>query len=594
MDTAEPVVFQGELVNGRHARRGLVALISVSFLATLPSASLSAAAAHAAPSTSTRGSIDATPLAARQPVAHGLVVTFPVRVSAAAVRRDEVGHLSDVAGVAMRYVRPTSGGSFVIDLPAGADATAVAHTLEASGAVASAEPDYIAVPFAVPNDPGFSLQWHFQSSAAYGIGLPTAWDITTGSSNVVVAVLDTGYRPHADFGTRIITDGDYDMITDPASSNDGDGRDADATDAGDYCSSDPNSTSSWHGTHVAGTIGAATNNNVGVAGIDWRAKLLPVRVLGCGGGTFSDIADGIRYAAGISVNGAVNPHPADVINMSLGGYTGGGCGLTMQSAIDDATAAGAIIVVAAGNDGYMASKYSPASCNNVITVGATTRTGDAAYYSNFGPELTVSAPGGEMYRYSDTTLPPTGVLSTLNDGTTTPGTDAYAWYAGTSMAAPHVAGVVSLLLSLKPDLTLAGAKSILAATAHHFAPGNDCAWLGCGAGIVDAGAALTRMRSDLLTVTAPNTAQKWIVGSKHAITWAATTPSSNVKIELLRTGLATVTLRNPVSSSAHTWTWTIPSTTALSTKARIRVTRTLPSGTVITDMSNAYFTIAKS
>ncbi|MDQ1519220.1 MAG: serine protease, partial [Actinomycetota bacterium] len=460
---------------------------------------------------------------------------------------------------------------------------AAARDLESSGAVASAEPDYIAVPLAVPNDPRFGEQWNYGPSSAYGIGLPNAWSITKGSPSIVVAVLDTGIRPHVDFGTRIITDGDYDMISDSTLSNDGDGRDGDATDMGDYCADDPGSTSSWHGTHVAGTIAAATNNGVGVAGVDWNAKVLPVRVLGCDGGDFSQIADGIRYAAGLPVTGVPpNPHPADVINMSIGGYTGGGCTVIMQDAIDAATARGAIVVVAAGNDGDSAGLYSPASCNNVISVGATNRTGRAAFYSNYGSKLDVSAPGGDGAG---------GVLSTLNDGITTPGADIYGSYMGTSMASPHVAGVVSLLLSLKPNLNIAGVESILTSTAHAFAAGSDCPVLGCGAGIVDAGAALKQLRSKLLTVTAANGRQHWKVGTSRRITWASTTPASNIKIELLRKGQPTVALKNVVSSSKHYWTWNIPTTTRVSTKALIKLTRTLPSGIVISDQSNAYFYI---
>jgi serine protease len=503
-----------------------------------------------------------------------------------------VARLADVTDVPLRYVRPMSGGSAVVAVPTGIDLQDAARELEQSASVASAEPDYVALPAATPNDPYFPLQWHYGSSAAYGLGLPVAWNVTKGSSGVVVAVVDTGYRPHADFGARLLTAAGYDMITDPARANDTDGRDADATDAGDFCADDPESTSSWHGTHVAGTIGAATNNGVGVAGVDWRAKIVPVRVLGCEGGTFSDIIDGIRYAAGITVGGATNPNPADVINLSLGGYTGvAGCPAAMQSGIDDATAAGAIVVVAAGNDGWPAELYSPASCDNVIVVGATTAAGVAAYYSNFGPELDVSAPGGEVYRYGFDGPGPTGVLSLLNDGETGPGDDSYAYYQGTSMAAPHVAGVVSLMLAMKPDLTLAQVESILAAAAHRFGTGNDCAVLDCGAGIVDAGAALTRLKAMLLKVTAPNGGQRWTLGSRRTITWGATTPNSTVKIELLRPGRAPLTLAKAVASQGKRWTWTISRKLGVTGKAQIRVTRTLPGGSVVSDVSDKTFAL---
>ena len=229
---------------------------------------------------------------------------------------------------------------------------------------------------------------------------------------------------------------------------------------------------------MAGTIGALSNNGTGVAGVNHVSKILPVRVLGKCGGTFSDIVDAIRWAAGLPVSGVPdNANPAKVINMSLGGGTPCSDTPALQSAIDAATAAGTIVVVSAGNSNANASGFSPASCNNVVTVAATGRTGSKASYSNFGSTVEISAPGGDGSN---------GVLSTLNAGTTTAGAYNYVSYQGTSMAAPHVAGVVSLMLSLRPSLNYTQVVSILQSTATAFPSGSTCTTSLCGPGIVNA------------------------------------------------------------------------------------------------------------
>ena len=217
----------------------------------------------------------------------------------------------------------------------------------------------------------------------------------------MVAVIDTGYRPHADLTGRFVQG--YDFIWDPEVANDGDGRDADARDPGDWITSAdaasvtfagcPVENSSWHGTHVAGTIAANTNNGVGVAGVNWQAKILPVRVLGKCGGYTSDIVDGMRWAAGLTVSGVpANANPAKVLNISLGGS--GTCSMAEQSAVNDINATGAVIVVAAGNSDADAAAFTPSSCDGVIVVGATDKSGTRAYYSNYGSIVDISAPGG--------------------------------------------------------------------------------------------------------------------------------------------------------------------------------------------------------
>ncbi len=434
--------------------------------------------------------------------------------------------LSARARVSLRQVRAMSGGAQVLGLPARvaeADAEAIAQRLRDDPNVEYAEPDRRVRAQLVPNDPSYTLQWHYQSylppdSENGGVNLPAAWDLTTGSPDVVVAVIDTGMRPHADLDGDIL-DGvgrvvpGYDFVSEDSpgvylAANDGDGRDADPSDPGDWITAaeddgsaaggrflncaDPApggqvDDSSWHGTHVAGTIGALSDNGLGVAGVDWQAKILPVRVLGKCGGYVSDIADGVRWAVGLPVPGApANPHPAAVLNLSLGGP--GPCGAAWQDAFDDAAAAGASVVVSAGNDNLDAVGFAPANCNGVMTVAAITRLAHKTSYSNFGSLIDIAAPGGD-----GTTV--NRVLSLENTGTTTPDPspagDTYGYKRGTSMAAPHVSGVIALVRSIAPGLTPAQILATLQATARPFPPASNCSTLfDCGAGILDAGAAV--------------------------------------------------------------------------------------------------------
>jgi serine protease len=354
-----------------------------------------------------------------------------------------------------------------------------------------AEPDYIKRATFVPNDPSYPAQWHYYE--AEGINAPAAWDITTGSAAIKVGVIDTGITDHPDLAGRWV--GGYDFITNVTTANDGNGRDSDPHDPGDWepanaCGpGSPPFNSSWHGTHVAGTIGAASNNGLGVAGINWVSQIVPVRVLGRCGGSTSDIADAMRWAAGLAVAGVpANANPVKVMNLSLGGS--GPCGATFQNAINAVNAAGAIVVVAAGNSNANASNFSPANCIGVVTVAATDRGGNRTFYSNFGSVVEISAPGGETNTNSPSPAPQNGVLSTLNTGLTVPASPNYVYYQGTSMAAPHIAGVLSLMVSLDPSLDFTEALQILQSTARDFSPGSTCNTSSCGAGVADAAAAL--------------------------------------------------------------------------------------------------------
>ena len=390
--------------------------------------------------------------------------------------------------VRMTHLRGTALGANVLRLDhhmTNADAAALARDIAAADPdVEYAEPDRILRPLFTPNDTYYASQWHYYESTA-GLNLPAAWDLSTGTG-IVVAVIDTGYRPHADLAANIVPG--YDFITDTAVSNDGNGRDADASDPGDAivageCGSGyptQDQSSSWHGTHVAGTIAAVTNNGTGVAGVAFGAKVQPVRVLGKCGGYTSDIADAIIWASGGTVSGVpANATPARVLNLSLGGS--GTCDTTTQNAINSARSRNAVVVVAAGNSNANAANYSPASCTGIVTVAAVNRSGGRAYYSNYGSVVEVAAPGGDM-----TSAAANGILSTLNAGTTTPGADVYAYYQGTSMATPHVAGVVALMLAKNASLTPDQVITMLQSTARAFPA--TCSQ--CGAGIVDAAAAV--------------------------------------------------------------------------------------------------------
>lgn len=400
-------------------------------------------------------------------------------------RAEGLAHASSRVGVALSRLRTIATGAESI-VPGRrltrTELDEVIATLAADPDVEYVERDILLQPLLTPNDTRYNEQWHYFEAAA-GIRAPAAWERSTGAG-AVVAVVDTGYRPHADLAANIV--GGYDLISDSFVANDGNGRDSDARDPGDWagfgdCSwFSPSRPSSWHGTHVAGTVAAVGNNGYGVTGVAFGARVVPVRVLGRCGGLMSDIADGVIWAAGGAVSGApLNPNPAKVINLSLGGP--GSCSATMQAAIDAARARGALVVAAAGNDGGSANNVTPGSCSGVLTVASINRNGGRASYSNYGSVVEVAAPGGDTAAGSAN-----GVLSTLNAGTTSPGADTYAFYQGTSMAAPHVAGVAALMVSANPSLTPDQLANYLRTTTRPFPA--SCS--GCGSGIVDANAAV--------------------------------------------------------------------------------------------------------
>jgi serine protease len=397
------------------------------------------------------------------------------------------------AGVVFTPKRQMFGGGHVLSLSKSMSleqAQELANSLSRRADVAYAEPERVFQAMLIPNERLFSEQWHSReaSVAAGGANLLDAWDITTGDPQLVMAVVDTGVLPHIDFANRLLPG--YDFISNISSANDGNGRDSNAVDSGDWLTTSEASrqgrtarASTWHGTHVAGIMGAVGNNGLGVAGVNWRSKLLPLRVLGKYGGTTSDIADAVAWAAGANVPGTpANLNPARVINLSLGGF--GACSRSMQDAINAANSRSAVVVVAAGNENSNVTNVEPANCNGVITVASVGQAGNRAPYSNFGSRITLAAPGGDMRNDA-------GVISLGDDGQTTARNNgSTVAKQGTSMAAPHVAGIVSLILSVNPNLTPDQVKSILTATARPFPAGSSCTTNQCGSGIVNASAAL--------------------------------------------------------------------------------------------------------
>ncbi len=593
-----------------------------------------AAKAQAAAEVSERGAVPRR--AAGVIVSYDKATARSTAVTAAArkVAKDEVGPLSaatvpvNATVSAIRFAEPASL----------ADAQRAAAEIAALPGVASAVPDLYrtirAASPVTPNDPLFSEQWALwdpRTSAEDGTPLPTGgygshspalWRATRGSGSVVVAVVDTGRTAHPDLDGNTVAG--FDMISDGGAdgARDGDGRDADPSDLGDWvvtgqCDADDNYASSWHGTHVAGIVAAASGDALGVAGNAPGVKVQHVRVLGACGGTDSDILAGITWASGGSVPGVpVNPTPAKVINLSLGGESAT-CPALWSSTIAAARARGSVVVAAAGNEDMDASQATPANCAGVVTVAAIEEYGQRASYSNFGSVVDLSAPGGEIAHE----LGYRGVLSTLNDGTTVPANPAYAEYQGTSMAAPAVAGAAALIASLgttspaQIEAGLRGAVQPFPRYGGGLAPW-DCTTATCGTGILDLARVPVRLSAPgVLGAVRPGAVVRastgtWLGSPAFRYQWlrngaaiAGATSSSYrvqpadvgrrlaVRVTGVRTGFSIPAVTSPSSAVVPKVSSTVavavsPKTarygrTRATLKATVRVGAGAPSGTVV-------------
>lgn len=436
--------------------------------------------------------------------------------------RERIQGVSREAGVALAASRPISRQHHLLRLPQAQDGAALDDTmrrLRLHPQVKAVEPDVLIRRQAVtPNDTDYNLQWNLAAPTVHAsaINMPDAWSRTTGTA-VVIAVLDTGVRfAHPDLAGRLLAG--YDMVSEVEYANDGNGRDADPSDPGDWVSASDRSTqpglfgacpilpSSWHGTFISGQIAALSDNAMGVAGINWAAQILPVRVSGKCGAFLSDIFDGMRWAAGLPVDGApANTNPARIINLSFGGDAT--CSGTYQDVIDEVTAAGTLVVVAAGNESGALRR--PADCARVMTVAAVQDNGAKTTYSNFGPKVALAAPGGTGSGAEQ-------IYGANNTGNQGPATDTWGYKSGTSFAVPQAVGVASLMLALNPALTPAQIIARMkAGTRPHvsdpmlvncsgsFGTACNCTAGTCGAGLLDADLALAQSYAPAAVIAAP-------------------------------------------------------------------------------------------
>jgi serine protease len=334
-----------------------------------------------------------------------------------------------------------------------------------------AEPNYRVRALAVPDDEGYPFQWHYPL-----IDLPSAWDSTTGAPSVIVAVVDTGILSrHPDLRGQWVAG--YDFVRDSGDAADGDGIDPDPEDPG--AGQDPAS-NSFHGTHVSGTVAAAGDNRTGVAGVAYGARVMPLRALGADGGTSYDVDQAIRFAAGLANDSSTLPaQRADIINLSLGGAP---FSQASQELLRQVRSAGVMVVAAAGNEGSSLPSY-PASYDGVISVAAVDAQRRRTSYSNTGPAIDLAAPGGDNGVDLNGDGYPDGVLSTDGLGS---GEYGYTFLSGTSMAAPHVAGVLALMKSVNPELSPQDVDGLLVRgelTDDLGTPGRDDAY---GYGLINA------------------------------------------------------------------------------------------------------------
>ena len=455
-----------------------------------------------------------------------------------------------------------------------------------------------------PDDSLFNDQWYLQSSQPSAVNAVAAWDLTSGSPGVVIADLDTGVRfDHPDLrnskANRLLPG--YDMISTVAVANDGGGRDADASDPGDWLTAADAKTqqfsgctvgnSSWHGTRVAGILGALTDNTQGVAGMSWQGWVEPVRVLGKCGGYDSDIIAAMGWAAGFAVTGVpANPYPARIINMSLG--AAGGCPQSYQDIVDQLVGAGVLVVVAGGNEGGPVD--SPANCIGVAGIAGLRQVGTKVGYSSLGPEIALAAPAGNCVNTGPGEPCLFSIVTTTNTGTTGPAsntyTDEYNFNVGTSFSAPIVAGIAGLMVAVNGNLTPDQLIARLQKSSQPFpvstTPGvpmchvptgaNDvqtnecsCTTQTCGAGMANANAAVLEALRPIAAVKVAGTVQAGSpltldasasAAACHAsiasFAWTVTQPTSNPPV-IQNANSARASIDAPMAPNTYTLMLTV-------------------------------------
>jgi serine protease len=519
-------------------------------------AAFTIASTHAAAATNERNPVRTHPAAASEPAeqrvlvklrssaaaaAHAQALSVQSKASQGNSANGTMQALALRANLTFRQSREITNGLHLLQVQSatGESIDATLARLRADPDVESVDIDQRRFPHAVPNDPLFTGQWYEQATQPAGIDAVTAWDTTTGRSDVVIAELDTGVRyDHPDLlaasaNGRLLAG--YDFVSNSTIANDGDGRDADASDPGDWITTADAATtafsgctvenSSWHGTRVAGILGALSNNATGITGITWLPKILPVRVLGKCGGVDSDILDAMRWAAGLHVTGVPdNTHPAQIINMSLGGT--GACTSAEQTVINEVAAAGVTVVISAGNEGGPVD--SPANCAGVAGIAGIRQVGTKVGFSSLGPEAALAAPAGNCVNASGACL--FSIDTSINNGTTTPGTNGYTDQMnpnlGTSFSSPIVAGIAGLMTSvngnLKPAQLIArlkeGAKAfpvssdttvpnchVPASSADLQTSECNCTTSTCGAGMANAPGAIKAALRPIAAIAVPAT-----------------------------------------------------------------------------------------
>ena len=553
--------------------------------------------------------------------------------------------LSMRLGVALRDGRSLGARSQLV-LAKGVSAADLAARLAAQSDVEYAVVDGRMRVLAAPNDPFYGAgqattpvvgQWYLRApdsatiasktSVVAAINAAAAWAITGGKSSVVIAVLDTGVRlDHPDLVGKLLPG--YDFVSNSATANDGDGRDADPTDPGDGvvaadigviagCTTSADiAKSSWHGTQTAGLIGAATNNSVGMASVGRDVMVLPVRVLGRCGGFDSDIQDALKWSAGIAVNGVpANPNPARIINLSLG--SAATCSPAYADVFQQIAAKGVVVVASAGNDGL--SVGSPANCANVIAVGGVRHAGTKVGYSDLGTQIAISAPAGNCVNDAGAGSCLYPLLTTSNSGTLAAGANSYTdgdthFTVGTSFSAPLVSGTVGLMLSVNSTLTPAQTLTALQASARAFpssgappiqlvtggplvaisactAPTSTaqnsecyCTTSTCGAGLLDAGAAVALVAHVSARITVASTAV--VAGVPVSLSGASSRSADNLSIAsyqwAVTSGGAIGTLSSATNASSATLTTSGAGTVIVSLTVTDSVGKTDTSSTTLT------------